>query len=61
MFVSVHSNQNQAELTVSEEQWGHVSQVWHEYGCSEMWLMKEYSSDLHIRSLRGGESWPQIQ
>jgi len=49
-------------MAVSEGQWGHVSQVWHEYGCSEMWLMKEYSSDLHIRSLRGKEkSRPQIQ
>lgn len=51
----MHSHQNLAEMAVSEGQWGQVSQVWHEYGCSEMWLMKEYSSDLHIQSLRGKE------
>lgn len=54
MFVSVQSNQNQAEIAVSEGQWVHVSQVWHEYGCFEMRLMKQYSSDLHNQSMRGG-------
>ena len=39
-------------VNITDAQWGHDSQVWHEYGCSEMRLMKEYSSNLHIRSLR---------